>query len=100
LPVYARRAPPGDPRRGRDGLRFHPDATLDLEEIWDFIADRSLDAADQVTARILAAIAGLVTFPNQGRQRPDLTSRPLRFLVVHEYLIATRLTQSRYGLSP
>jgi plasmid stabilization system protein ParE len=48
------------------GYDFHPEATLDLEEIWDFIADRSLDAADQVTAEILAAVGRLVTFPNLG----------------------------------
>lgn len=27
-------------------------------------------------------------FPGQGRRRPDLTSRPLRFTVVREYLRA------------
>jgi len=30
----------------------------------------------------------LVPFPGAGHQRPDLTSRPLRFIVVREYLIA------------
>jgi plasmid stabilization system protein ParE len=39
-------------------------------------------------AEILSAIRSLVPFPNQGRKRPDLTSRPLRFILVHEYLIA------------
>jgi plasmid stabilization system protein ParE len=37
---------------------------------------------------ILAAIRALVPFPNLGHKRPDLTSRPLRFTVVREYLIA------------
>jgi plasmid stabilization system protein ParE len=37
---------------------------------------------------MLAAIRGLVRFPHQGHKRPDLTSRPLRFTVVREYLIA------------
>jgi len=41
-----------------------------------------------VIAAILASIDVLVSFPNQGHQRPDLTSRPLRFIVVREYLIA------------
>jgi len=39
-------------------------------------------------AEILAAIRGLVPFPNQGHSRPDLTSRPLRFTLAREYLIA------------
>ncbi|MFZ0593476.1 MAG: type II toxin-antitoxin system RelE/ParE family toxin, partial [Bryobacteraceae bacterium] len=46
------------------------------------------DAADRVITEIFAAIRALVPFPNQGHRRPDLTSRPLRFIVVREYLIA------------
>lgn len=34
------------------------------------------------------AIRALVPFPSTGHTRPDLTARPLRFIVVHEYLIA------------
>ena len=37
---------------------------------------------------ILSAIRALVPFPDQGHKRPDLTSRPLRFVLVREYLIA------------
>ena len=67
---------------------FHPEARLDLDEIWEFIRGDNLDAADRLIAEILASIDALVPFPNQGHKRPDLTSRPLRFAVVHEYLIA------------
>jgi hypothetical protein len=31
---------------------------------------------------------GRVPFPNQGHMRPDLTSRPLRFQTIRDYLIA------------
>src|SRR5580658_1827512 len=48
----------------------------------------SPDIADKVTGDILANIEALVPFPNQGHRRPDLSSRPLRFTVVHEYVIA------------
>ena len=41
-----------------------------------------------MVAEILSAIRALVAFPGQGHRRPDLTSRPLRFIVVREYLIA------------
>jgi plasmid stabilization system protein ParE len=41
-----------------------------------------------VIAEILASIRGLVPFPDQGHKRPDLTSRPLRFTLSREYLIA------------
>ena len=67
---------------------LHPEARLDLDEIWEFIRRDNLDAADKVIADILASIDALVPFPNQGHKRPDLTSRPLRFILVRDYLIA------------
>jgi plasmid stabilization system protein ParE len=70
------------------GYEFHPDAAIDLIEIWDFIAEDNLDAADHVIANILAGIEAVVPFPHRGHKRRDLTSRPLRFTVVREYLIA------------
>jgi plasmid stabilization system protein ParE len=70
------------------GYAFHPEARLDLDEIWDFIHADSLDAADRVIAEILSAIAALVPLPNRGRRRPDLTGKPLRFILVREYLVA------------
>jgi plasmid stabilization system protein ParE len=70
------------------GYDFHPQARLDLDEIWDFIRADNLGAADRVTAEILSAIRASVPFPNPGHRRPDLTSRPLRFIRVREYLIA------------
>lgn len=70
------------------GYEFHPEALLDLDEIWDFIGVNSPDAADRVTAEILDAIRELIPFPNRGYRRPDLTSRPLRFVRVREYLVA------------
>jgi len=70
------------------GYDFHPEAALDLGEIWDFIAEDNLEAADQVVAEILASLDALVAFPDQGHKRPDLTSSPLRFILAREYLIA------------
>jgi plasmid stabilization system protein ParE len=70
------------------GYDFHPEARIDLEEIWEFIHVDNLDAADRTIGEVLSAIRALVPFPNQGHRRPDLTSRPLRFILVREYLIA------------
>jgi plasmid stabilization system protein ParE len=70
------------------GYDFHPEAERDLDRIWDFVAEDSLDAADRMVADLLGRIDALVRFPHQGHRRPDLTSRPLRFAIVHEYLIA------------
>jgi plasmid stabilization system protein ParE len=41
-----------------------------------------------VITEILDGIRGLVAFPYQGYRRPNLTSRPLRFKLVREYVIA------------
>ena len=47
-------------------IAFHPEARLDLDEIWEFIRADSLDAADRVLAEIFSAIAAAVPFPDQG----------------------------------
>ena len=70
------------------GFVFHPEALADLEEIWEFIADESLKAADRVLDEIREVVHSLVTFPRMGHIRADLTSRPLRFHPVREFLIA------------
>jgi toxin ParE1/3/4 len=70
------------------GYAFHPSARDDLDEIWDYIAADNLDAADRVITEILDAIRAVVPFPHSGHRRPDLTARPLRFIIVREYLIA------------
>ena len=70
------------------GYAFHPEARVDLAEIWEFIRVHNLDAADIVVAEILSAIRDLVPFPHQGYRRTDLTNRPMRFIRVRDYLIA------------
>ena len=37
---------------------------------------------------ILHRCKDLVAFPHQGYRRPDLTNRPLRFVLVRDYLVA------------
>ena len=70
------------------GFDLHPLAARDITEIWTYIADDSPQAARRVREELLNAIRALVHFPNTGHKRRDLTSRPLRFIVVREYLIA------------
>ena len=38
------------------GYDFHPEARLDLDEIWEFIRVDSLEAADRLIAEILDAM--------------------------------------------
>jgi plasmid stabilization system protein ParE len=70
------------------GFALHPLAAQDITDIWEFIAEDNPLAARRVREDILDAIRALVPFPHQGHRRPDLTSRPLRFKTVRDYLIA------------
>ena len=71
-----------------NGYGFHPEASVDIDDIWDFIAADNIDAANRVVEDVLDTIDRLVAFPHQGYRRPKLTSRPLRFKLVREYVIA------------
>lgn len=71
------------------GYAFHPDAFADLVEIWEYIAQDNVDAADRVLEDIHTVLRTLATSSHIGHRRPDLTARPLRFHVArNEYLIA------------
>ncbi len=70
------------------GYALHPEAYNDLDEIREYIAEDNPDAADRVITEIFDGIRALVPFPDQGYHRPNLTSRPLRFKLVREYVIA------------
>jgi len=70
------------------GFDFHPGAAEDFLDIWESIAEENALAARHLREEILNAITELIPFPLQGHKRLDLTSRPLRFRVVREYLIA------------
>jgi plasmid stabilization system protein ParE len=65
-----------------NGYRFHPEAEADVDAIWEFIAEDSLEAADRMIDAIEAY--PLVPFPRS----PRLTERPLRFTTAGNYLIA------------
>jgi plasmid stabilization system protein ParE len=67
---------------------LHPEAGRDIQEIWEFIAQDSVSAARRVREEIQEAIHDIARFPQQGHRHPDLTSRPLRFRIVRNYLIA------------
>ncbi len=69
------------------GHALHPEAYADLDDIRGHIAQDNPDAADRLITEIFDAIRALVPFPGQGHRRSDLTSRPLRFILVREYLI-------------
>lgn len=66
---------------------FSPEARLDLFEIWEYIAQDNVSAADRVTQEIEKAVTMLARNPELGHVRPDLTSKPVRFWPIYSYLI-------------
>jgi toxin ParE1/3/4 len=55
------------------GFVLHPAAFQDIKEIWEFIADENLDAADHIVAELERALEMLVEFPEMGFRREELT---------------------------
>lgn len=72
------------------GFTLSPLARQDLNDIWDYIAQDDLDAADRVINEIHEAILLISTMPGIGHSREDLTDKPLRFWPVRRYLIVYR----------
>jgi toxin ParE1/3/4 len=69
------------------GFVLPPEALTDLNEIWEFVAANNPGAADRVLGEIYEAIRALVPFSQVGHSRSDLTSRPLRFHPLRDFLI-------------
>ena len=68
--------------------RFYkrPQVDLDLDSIWDFIADDNPTAADRVLDRIGEVLDMLIRNPLAGRQRPELASG-LRSFPAGNYIV-------------
>lgn len=71
-------------------FRLSPQAEQDLEEIGDYIARDSVDAAVKVLRDIDKAISRLADMPHIGHTRDDLPDQTLRVWLVHSYLIIYR----------
>jgi len=71
-------------------LLIQPQARLDLLEIWQFIAEDSIVAANRVGEKLDAAIRGLQAMPGKGHCRSDVTHAQYRFWTVYSYVIAYR----------
>ena len=65
-------------------------AHADLQNIWDFIAQDSLDAADRVLDEFQHTIARLAAMPGIGHTREDLTTQDILFWPMYSYLILYR----------
>jgi toxin ParE1/3/4 len=67
---------------------LHPEAAEDIVDIWEYLAAESLEAVSRVREDIQKTISNLAFLPRLGHRREDLTSLPLRFVRVRDYLIA------------
>ena len=66
-------------------------AELDLDEIWEYIAQDNLDAADRWIGKLFDAFDSLAQMPAIGHKREDLTPFPIIFWPVGAYLILYRV---------
>lgn len=66
------------------------DADVDLDDIWEYIAADSVDAADRWIGKLFDAFEALGHTPGMGHRREDLTSYPIFFWPVGAYLIIYR----------
>ncbi len=66
------------------------DADLDLDDIWEYIARDSIDAADRWIGKLFDAFEAIGQAPGLGHKREDLTAYAVLFFPVGAYLIIYR----------
>jgi plasmid stabilization system protein ParE len=70
-------------------------AELDLEAIWEYIAEDNVDAADRWIGKLFEAFDAIEQAPGIGHTRADLTSYPILFWPVGAYLVLYRVQSER-----
>ena len=65
-------------------------AATDIDEIWEYIAESNLDAADRIIGKLYTAINKLADLPGMGSSRQELADERHRFWVVNPYLVVYR----------
>jgi plasmid stabilization system protein ParE len=68
-------------------FRLSQEAAEDLFEIYEYIAQDSVEAAERVRIELLEAMRGLAEMPGKGHSREDLTSHRVLFWPVRSYQI-------------
>jgi len=67
------------------------EAELDLNDIWEYVAQDSIDAADRWIGKLFDAFDGLARNSGMGHKRDDLATYPVLFWPVGAYLILYRI---------
>ena len=76
-----------------NGYVLGRDAEQDLDDLWNYIAEDSVDSADRLIARLFDAFEKLARIPRMGHKRDDLTKFPVLFWAVGKYLVIYRADQ-------
>jgi plasmid stabilization system protein ParE len=69
-------------------------AVRDLNEIWNYLSEESLEVADRVLLTVEKTLHRLAAHPGIGHLREDLADRRHRFFLVHSYLVVYRAETS------
>jgi toxin ParE1/3/4 len=76
-------------------VKYTPAAVDDMDEIFSFISQDNVSAAESLLEKLDRQIANLADFPNMGSVLSDeeytLVQRGYRFIVVHPYLVFYRI---------
>ncbi|MDH7577429.1 MAG: type II toxin-antitoxin system RelE/ParE family toxin [Bacillota bacterium] len=79
-------------------IKYAPAAVDDMDEIFSYISQDNIAAAEMMLEKISEGIAKLAEFPNMGSVLSDeeytLIQRGYRFIVVHPYLVFYRITDN------
>jgi plasmid stabilization system protein ParE len=67
-----------------------PRARKDVNDIWDYIASDSIDAADRVLDALDRSMMRIAKNPRIGHWREELADKQHRFFPVYSYLIVYR----------
>ena len=67
-----------------------PSAKRDVNDIWDYIANDSIEAADRVLDALESAMVKLAKNPGVGHWREELADKSHRLWLVYSYLIVYR----------
>ncbi len=64
------------------------EAARDIDHIWDYIAEQSVESADQVVREIREAMELLANAPGIGHRRADVKDKRYRFWRVNRFIVA------------
>ena len=67
-----------------------PEAFDDLWDIWQRIAEDSVDLANRIDDEFHQLFISIAQHPGQGHTRKDLTNRPVLFVALYSFLVVYR----------